>query len=53
MINLKKDLQAVKKELNTLSKKVDKMIAAAGKLEEQSKAKTAKCRLSLHRRYTF
>jgi predicted Rossmann fold nucleotide-binding protein DprA/Smf involved in DNA uptake len=42
MKNLKKDLQALKKGLNTLSKKVDKMIAAAGKLEEQSKAKTAK-----------
>jgi predicted Rossmann fold nucleotide-binding protein DprA/Smf involved in DNA uptake len=41
MINLKKDLQAVKKELNTLSKKVDKLIAAAGKPEKQKPTKKA------------
>jgi hypothetical protein len=37
-MNLKKDLQDVNKALNALSKKVEKMIAAAGKPE---KTKTA------------
>ena len=41
MINLKKDLQAVKKELNTLSKKVDKLIEATGKPEKQKPTKKA------------
>jgi predicted transcriptional regulator len=39
MKNLKKSLQSVNKDLNTLLKKVDKIIVAAGKLE---KPKTAK-----------
>jgi len=41
MKNLKKDLQAVNKELNALSKKVEKLIAAVGK-HEKSKATKAK-----------
>ena len=41
-MNLKKDLQAVKKELNTLSKKVETIIAAAGKPEKTKPAATAK-----------
>ncbi len=39
MKNLKKSLQSVNKDLNTLSKKVDKIIVAASKLE---KPKTVK-----------
>ena len=39
--NLLKDLRAVNKDLKTLSKKVDKMIVAVGKLEK-SKVKVAK-----------
>jgi putative endonuclease len=33
-MNLKKDLQAVSKEINTLSKKIEKMIVAVDKLEK-------------------
>ena len=39
MKNFKKNLQSVNKDLKALSKKVDKMIVAAGKLE---KPKTVK-----------
>jgi len=44
MKNLKKDLQAVNKDLNALSGKVEKMIAAVGKPEKPkaTKAKPAK-----------
>jgi len=44
MKNLKKDLQAVNKDLNALSKKVEKLIAAVGKPEKPKavKAKPAK-----------
>jgi putative endonuclease len=41
--NLLKDLRAVNKDLKTLSKKVDKMIVAVGKLEKP-KAKVAKAK---------
>jgi len=41
MKNLKKSLQSVNKNLNALSKKVDKIIVAASKLE---KPKTAKAK---------
>ncbi len=45
-MNLKKELQAVYKDLKALSKKVDKMIVAVGKLEKPkvkaTKAKPAK-----------
>ena len=37
-MNLKKDLQAVSKELNTLSKKIEKMIDAVDKLEKPKAA---------------
>ena len=37
-MNLKKDLQAVSKELNTLSKKIEKMIVAVDKLEKPKAA---------------
>ena len=40
-MNLKKDLQAVNKTLNVLSKKVEKMIAAAEKSRKPRKAKPA------------
>jgi len=39
MKNLKKDLQTVNKELNALSGKVEKMIAAVGKPEKPKAAK--------------
>jgi len=44
MKNLKKNLQAVNKDLNALSKKVEKLIAAVGKPEKPkaSKAKPVK-----------
>jgi len=44
MKNLKKDLQVVNKDLNALSKKIEKLIAAAGKPEKPkaAKAKPAK-----------
>ena len=44
MKNLKKNLQSVNKDLKALSKKVDKMIVAVGKLEKPKavKAKPAK-----------
>ena len=44
MKNLEKDLQAVNKDLNALSKKVEKLIVAVGKAEEPraAKAKPAK-----------
>jgi putative endonuclease len=48
--NLLKELQAVNKDLNALSKKVDKMIVAVGKLEKPktkvAKAKPAKKRVA-------
>jgi len=42
--NLKKDLQAVNKELNALSKKIEKLIAAVSKTQKSraSKVKPAK-----------
>jgi putative endonuclease len=40
-MNLKKDLQAVNRDIKALAKKVEKMIAAAGKLEK-SKTKVSK-----------
>jgi putative endonuclease len=40
-MNLKKDLQAVNRDIQALAKKVEKMIAAAGKLEK-SKTKVSK-----------
>jgi len=40
MKNLKKDLQAVNKDLDTLSKKVEKLIAAVGKPEKPKATKT-------------
>ncbi|MFC1885872.1 hypothetical protein ACFLZM_02295 [Thermodesulfobacteriota bacterium] len=47
MKNLKKDLQDVNKALNALTKKVEKMIAAAGKPEKTvAKAKPAKKAIS-------
>ena len=44
MKNLKKDLQDVNKELNSLSKKIEKMITAAGEPQKPkaTKAKPAK-----------
>ena len=42
MKNLKKNLQAVDKDLKVLVKKVDKMIVAAGKLEKPKVVKKAK-----------
>jgi hypothetical protein len=41
-MNLKKDLQGVNKELITLAKKVEKLIAAFDKLQKPQAAKTAK-----------
>ncbi len=41
-MNLKKDLQDVNKALNALSKKVEKMIVAAGKPEKMKPAAKAK-----------
>ena len=41
MKNLIKDLRAVNKDLNSLSKKVDKMIVAVGKLEKPKVVKKA------------
>ena len=43
MKNLKKDLDGINKDLKTLANKVDKMIAAVGKLEKP-KAKTVKAK---------
>ena len=42
MKNLKKNLQIVNKDLKALSKKVDKMIVAVGKLEKPKVVKKAK-----------
>jgi len=42
MKNLKKDLQTVDKDLKALSKKVEKMIVAAGKLKKPKVVKKAK-----------
>ena len=44
MKNLKKDLQAINNQLNALSKKIEKMIAAAGEPQKPkaTKAKPAK-----------
>jgi len=39
MKNLKKNLQSVNKDLKALSKKVDKMIVAVGKLEKPKAVK--------------
>ena len=41
MKNLKKDLQTVVRELKALTKKVDKLIAATGKVEKPRAAKKA------------
>jgi ElaB/YqjD/DUF883 family membrane-anchored ribosome-binding protein len=43
MKNLKRDLDGINKDLKTLAKKVDKMIAAVGKLEKP-KAKAVKAK---------
>jgi len=40
MKNLKKDLQTVNKDLNALSKKIEKLIAAVGKLGKPKATKT-------------
>ena len=42
MNNLKKDLQTVNREIKALSKKVEKMIAAAGKPEKTKPPTKAK-----------
>ena len=45
MENLKKNLQTVNKDLEALSKKVDKMIVAVGKLEKPKAAKKPKTKV--------
>ena len=40
MSNIKKDLQAVNKDLRELAKKIDKMVVAVDKLEKSKPAKT-------------
>ena len=45
MENLKKNLQTVNKDLKALSKKVDKMIVAIGKLEKPKAAKKPKAKV--------
>jgi len=45
MENLKKNLQTVNKHLKALSKKVDKMIVAVGKLEKPKAAKKPKAKV--------
>ena len=45
MENLKKNLQTVNKDLKALSKKVDKMIVAVGKLEKPKAAKKPKTKV--------
>jgi len=45
MENLKKNLQTVNKDLKALSKKVDKMIVAVGKLEKPKAAKKPKAKV--------
>ena len=42
MKNLKKNLMSLKKDLNAITKKVDKMIAAVGKVEKPKVTKKAK-----------
>jgi len=44
MKNLKKNLQAVNKELKALAKKVDKIVVAVGKLEKAKVAKKPKAK---------
>ncbi len=44
MKNLKKNLQAVNKELKALAKKVDKIVVAVGKLEKPKAAKKPKAK---------
>ncbi len=43
--NIKKDLQAVNKELKALAKKVDKIVVAVGKLEKPKVAKKPKAKV--------
>ncbi|MFC1516888.1 hypothetical protein ACFL7E_09065 [Thermodesulfobacteriota bacterium] len=45
MKNLKKNLKSLKKDLNAITKKVDKMIAAVGKVEKPKVTKKAKPKL--------
>ena len=45
MKNLKKNLQAVNRELKALAKKVDKIVAAVGKLEKPKVAKKPKAKV--------
>ncbi len=45
MKNLKKNLQAVNRELKALAKKVDKIVVAAGKLEKPKVAKKPKAKV--------
>jgi predicted Rossmann fold nucleotide-binding protein DprA/Smf involved in DNA uptake len=45
MKNLKKDLNAVNKEIKALAKKVDKLIVEAGKLEKPKVAKKPKAKI--------
>jgi len=44
MKNLKKNLQAVNRELKTLAKKVDKIVVVVGKLEKAKVAKKPKAK---------
>ncbi|MBW2144879.1 MAG: hypothetical protein JRG75_10875 [Deltaproteobacteria bacterium] len=44
MKNLKKDLQSINKDLKALSKRIDKMIVAVGKLEKPKVAKKTKAK---------
>ncbi len=44
MKNLKKNLQAVNREIKTLAKKVDKIVVAVGKLEKPKVAKKPKAK---------
>ena len=44
MKNLKKNLQAVNRELKALAKKVDKLVVAVGKLEKAKAAKKPKAK---------
>jgi len=46
MKNLKKSLQSVNKDLKALSKKIDKMIVAAGKLEKPKTVKKKPVKLT-------
>ncbi len=46
MKNLKKNLQAVNRELKALAKKVDKIVVAVGKLEKPKVAKKPKAKVA-------